>query len=285
MEEHHAHDFYMRLLESKGFGKEIDYKKAIIEILRKKEVDFQLKVMDSVVSELSDIFNREAIVVDDKTLKLLVNLTIMFNYDFENRYAYSYAVQELETLHKIMYLMSAKTLTLANPQYPQTDNHTRECKAELHFEKPDYKQILKEFNELERNDNNQSKEFEKINLWVKEKEKIFLYNYDFTQNGFIEYIGQKSKCVSKYPIIDYIIDKILRLIKTVYTRSEFGMPDFLSAGEYYISVCHYCGGIFYRKRPNARFCDYYVFNANSGEEADSLRGCAKAAVDDKRSRK
>ena len=151
-------------------------------------------------------------------------------------------------IHKIMYILSTPTLRLLDKEGPENNLVT------FNFYEPNYNDLINKRNYY-------LEEVKKINKWLSLKLetsinsengfKIYAdYNktYGHLPNAFIP----REQFANKY---EYILKKLLLLILYVY---QFDLiKEYMSVGQRYISVCHYCGGLFFRKSPNNRFCNYY----------------------------
>ena len=100
------------------------------------------------------------------------------------------------------------------------------------------------------------KELRLCNKWLSDKAQI--------PGGFKIYASSKNT-FGVFPMsfvpsneenpYEFILKKLLMLVLSVY-QSDL-LDEYMSVGRRYISVCHYCGGLFFREDPQKRFCNYY----------------------------
>ena len=150
-------------------------------------------------------------------------------------------------IHRIMYVLSTSTLKLID------EEDTENVEIKLNFFEPNYKKLLDEKDEYF------EKEVKECNDWLKK-----LNNTKSQNKGFGIY-ANKTNIYGVLPMCfvplsnensyEYILMKLLALVLSVY-QSDL-IEEHMSLGKYYISVCHHCGGLFFREDPQKRFCNYY----------------------------
>lgn len=172
----------------------------------------------------------------------------IFGLDLDNYYK---IIEYYNKIHSIMYIMAVPSLVILDEQsYPGG-------KFELNFMTPDYKRLIEDpefYNKAVKN----------LNAWL---DKTLGQLKHKGRVGFHIY-SRFAKCNTPIPgilnndyldnggnPIEFILKKLLKLVLAVY-HMDF-IEETMTVGQRYIGVCHFCGGLFYRKDPARFFCKYY----------------------------
>jgi len=199
---------------------------------------FQNEAIEKFLSVTSLSSSKEAIVT------AYFNLLCLFHkYPWDD--GNSRAVQDYKMIHRLIYLLSTKSLFL--PSIVEAKKIAAGgvviLKEKVCFDQPNYA-LLADMGEYYQNEKSV------IESWIKQRlsEKKYQENVKI-QDGFLV----RSPILVEFSadgFVDGVLINLLRIVLEAFEQRN----DYFSLGQVYIGVCHYCGQIMVRSSNKQRFC-------------------------------